>query len=207
MVIFWVEFTKCGFTTFNNDIRISLDMNKIRIFSVSAVVMALLILSTAYATTSTTATISVDGSTPVGVATLTTAPPKWSPAAGSGGSITGGNLYNVTVTANTISLVTIYLTNPVSLSADYEFLNMNISYGTSTGYLTPFTPIAHQSGTFNGTFLSLSNGYVQFEITNNGNNAQNYTIGISGGSFYCLSTTQSSSATTNPSFYITVEAV
>ena len=200
MVICWVEFTKCGFTTFNNDIRIGPDMNKIRIFSVSAVVMALLILSAAYATTSTTATISVSGSTPVGVATLTTAPPKWSPAANSGGSITPGNLYNVTVTANTVSLVTIYLTNPTSLSADYEFLNMNITYGTSTGYSTVFTP------TSSGAILSLSDGYVQFEIANSGS-AANYTIGIAGGSFYSLSTAQSSSATTNPSFYITVEAV
>ena len=162
--------------------------------------MALLILSAAYATTSTTATISVSGSTPVGVATLTTAPPKWSPAANSGGSITPGNLYNVTVTANTVSLVTIYLTNPTSLSADYEFLNMNITYGTSTGYSTVFTP------TSSGAILSLSDCYVQFEIANSGS-AANYTIGIAGGSFYSLSTAQSSSATTNPSFYITVEAV
>ncbi|MDG7042113.1 MAG: hypothetical protein JRN22_03590, partial [Nitrososphaerota archaeon] len=133
-------------------------MNKIRIFSVSAVIMALLILSAAYATTSTTATTSVSGSTPVSVAVLTTAPPSWSPAANAGGSIKAGNLYNVTMSPDTTSLVTIYLTNPTSLSADYEFLNMNISYGTSTGYSTVFTPIPHQSGTFNGTFLSLSNG-------------------------------------------------
>ena len=107
---------------------------------------------------------------------------------------------------DTTSLVTIYLTNPTSLSADYEFLNMNISYGTSTGYSTVFTPIPHQSGTFNGTFLSLSNGYVQFEIYNSGSNPKNYTIGISGGSFYCLSTT-ATGGSLNPSFYITVEAV
>ncbi len=165
--------------------------------------MALLILSAAYATTSTTATITATVSTPVGVATLTTAPPKWSPAANSGGSITPGNLYNVTVTANTVSLVTIYLTNPTSLSADYEFLNMNITYGTSTGYSTVFTP----TSAFSGAILSLSDGYVQFEISNPLSISQNYTIGIAGGSFYSLSTAQSSSATTNPSFYITVEAV
>ena len=163
--------------------------------------MALLILSAAYATTSTTATITATVSTPVGVATLTTAPPTWSPAVNSGGSITPGNLYNVTVPANTVSLVTIYLTNPTSLSADYEFLNMNITYGTSTGYSTVFTP------TFSGAILSLSDGYVQFEISNLLSISQNYTIGIAGGSFYSLSTAQSSSATTNPSFYITVEAV
>ena len=169
--------------------------------------MALLILSAAYATTSTTATITASGTTPVGVATLTTEEPSWSPAANSGGSINAGNLYNVTVPAGTISLVTIYLTNPTSLSLDYEFLNMNISYGTSTGYTHVFTPITHTTGTFNGTFLSLSNGYVQFEINNAlGTSAENYTIGIAGGSFYCLSTSNAAGSL-NPSFYITVEAV
>ncbi len=161
--------------------------------------MALLILSAAYATTSTTATITVNGSTPVGVKTLGYNQPSWSPAANSGGSITAGNLYNVTVPGDTISLVTIYLTNPTSLSADYEFLNMNISYGNgvSSGVFVPLS---------SGAILSLSDGYVQFEIANSGS-AANYTIGIAGGSFYSLSTAQSSSATTNPSFYITVEAV
>ena len=176
-------------------------MNKIRIFSVSAVVTALLILSAAYATTSTTATISINGVNPVGVKILTYNPPSWKPASGSGGSIAAGNLYNVTVSPDTTSLVTIYLTNPTNLSADYEFLNMNISYGNgvsvSSGVFSP---------TFSGTILSLSNGYVQFEIANSGSSALNYTIGIAGGSFYCLSTT-ATGGSLNPSFYITVEAV
>ena len=174
-------------------------MNKIRIFSVSAVILALLILSAAYATTSTTATISIGGNPTVGAVALGYNQPSWAPAANSGGSITAGNLYNVTVPANTISLVTIYLTNPTSLSADYEFLNMNISYGNGVprGVFTP---------TYSGDILSLSNGYVQFEISNTGASAENYTVGIASGSFYCLSTS-ASSGTTNPSFYITVEAV
>lgn len=182
----------------NNVVRKPLSMNKIRIFSVSAVILSVLILSAAYATTSTTATISVSGTTPVGAVALGYNHPSWTPATNSGGSITAGNLYNVTVPANTISLVTIYLTNPTSLSADYEYLNMNISYGNgvSSGQFTP---------TYSGAILSLSNGYVQFEISA-GASAENYTVGIAGGSFYCLSTT-ATGGSLNPSFYITVEAV
>ncbi|MDG7034738.1 MAG: hypothetical protein JRM78_00765 [Nitrososphaerota archaeon] len=179
-------------------------MNKIRIFSVSAVIMALLILSAAYATTSTTATISINSGSPVGAVAWTNENPSWKPATNAGGSITAGNLYNVTVPGSTTSLVTIYLTNPANLSVDYEFLNMNISYGH--GVSSVFTPIPQSEGTFNGTILSLSNGYVQFEITNSQSGPAIYTIGIAGGSFYCLTTT-GPSGSLNPSFYITVEAV
>ncbi|HEX76956.1 MAG TPA: hypothetical protein G4O03_00880 [Dehalococcoidia bacterium] len=134
-----------------------------------------------------------------------------------------GDLYVVDLTTYTGDvLVTLYLNNPVDLTAAYSYLNMAICVYKATAWndadlnntvdpdeLTWETIGSPSYGVSNGaydTYLTLTNGYVSFVVTSptelgTGDYRHRFfAVTLDAGIFYCIDAT----ATLSPAFYIDV---
>lgn len=205
---------------------------KKRLFAVLALLVVAAITGVSFATTTGTASTSVNA---VGVsgafASVTAATtdgkhaytPVWNPSVNAAGQIPDdlngdgdtddtadnrpGDLYIVdTGTYTGDILVTLYLNNPADLVKGYTYLNLAIVVyewdstlnAGAGGWAT--TAVAGKSGTDYTDFVTLTNGYVSFILTQSANGGK-YSIGIDAGSFYCIDNTTDY---ISPAFYIDV---
>jgi len=102
-------------------------------------------------------------------------------------------------------LVTLYVNNPADLVKGYTYLTLAIVVyeWDSTAGAWNTTAVAGKTGDNYDTYLTLTNGYVSFVLSQSANGGK-YSIGIDAGSFYCINST---AEYISPDFYIDVRQI
>jgi len=180
-------------------------------YATAALILAAIVLGATWATTSQTATISVDvGGVDGALFSATPAnktagqyTPTWTPIAGAVGTVNNGSLYNITVADTGRYMITLFYTNPDQLIQAYSYLNLNITiYQSSAVNESTWKPTATNAA--NATqYLTLSSARVILYVGGPDNTATSYIVRVDGGIFYCTSTKSENNLM--PSFYILVD--
>lgn len=182
----------------------------------SFLVVAILVVGVAsaisFAMTQTSATVSLTISgggsssfidvTTEGTQKWTDAVASWTPIEDTAGGIsTPGDLYYLepyTTTGTVDALAFVYLTNAGELAECYSYLNMGLNLWQSTG--GGYTE--KTSGDEPDEWLTLSNGYVSFELSTA--TVVTYVITLDEVSWYCTDANADDGESLSPSFYVDV---
>ncbi|HET7522148.1 MAG TPA: hypothetical protein VFJ73_02375 [Bacillales bacterium] len=181
---------------------------KRRLFLLFSIVLALAVSGISYASTQATKEVTVSSGE---FATVSKAGTDgvysndfnaWKPATGVSGTTGSGDLYIITRPADATGDLygTLYLSNAASLSEQYSYLNLNVNiYGFDSVSQAWQDINAKSDGTLTTKMLSLTNGYVTFQMSGT---YEKYAVSVDGGSYYCISAGQGD--VLSPEFFVEI---
>ena len=130
--------------------------------------------------------------------------PSWTPIEGTaGGIIDKGDLYFFEPGTTLVDgIAFVYLTNVGDLANNYSFLNMGLNLWKWDGTSPPYTETIQT--TLSDEWLTLSNGYVSFDIDSS--EAVTYVITLDEVSWFCTdgNPDDGDDESLSPSFYVDV---
>jgi hypothetical protein len=170
-------------------------MKKAKFYMLAIWLCVFLTLGTAWATISSSNSVSITAGPALATIATGTPAPSWSPIADTVGTVTAGNLYNISAADTGRFMIRLILTDSDELAQAYSYFNLNITiYATGSTYNV-------DTGTKKASewLVTMSSGGVVFYVSG----SQYYVVRVDDGAYYCTSTSNSDNL--SPEFYLMVD--